>query len=78
MGSFMTGSNDWASAHAAMADRVGDCWLYPLLLTMKTVGAGTAVGESKITFLRCSYLVDAAACNSAQIGRSVPPFIRGK
>ena len=35
----MTGSNDWASAHAAMADRVGGCWLYPLLLIMETIGA---------------------------------------
>jgi hypothetical protein len=38
MGSSMTGSNDWASAHAAMADRVGGCWLYPLLLIIETIG----------------------------------------
>jgi len=28
-----------ASAHAAMTDRAGGCWLYPLLLTMETSGA---------------------------------------
>src|SRR4029077_1182338 len=28
-----------ASAHAAMKDRVGGCWLYPLLLIIETIGA---------------------------------------